>query len=178
MISVFPCFHVLHNVRHKISTIFMMLKRYFRANLFLRLLCWSIYWWIMSFTCGFEYIVQKSPPGIYRVYFASDNALASNMRQPSIWTNDGLVYWRIYASLDLNQLKVLGNNNRDQATTNHGKAQTVRTILVMYSTFQTNFPTEYSISEFLWWCLPKNIPSSTNLRCTFTINSNWTFHTV
>ena len=27
-------------------------------------------------------------------------------RQPIIWTNDGLVYWRIYASLGLNELSL------------------------------------------------------------------------
>ena len=34
------------------------------------------------------------------VMFGSDNGLASNIR-----TNDGLVCWRIYASLRLNELK-------------------------------------------------------------------------
>ena len=29
----------------------------------------------------------------------SDNGLASNGRQAFVWTNDRLVYWRIYASL-------------------------------------------------------------------------------
>ena len=28
------------------------------------------------------------------------------MRQTIIWTNDGLVYWRIYASLGLNELMI------------------------------------------------------------------------
>ena len=31
------------------------------------------------------------------------NALAPNRRQAIIWTNDGLVWWRIYASLSLNE---------------------------------------------------------------------------
>ena len=34
----------------------------------------------------------------------SDNGLAPNRRQAIIWINDGLVNWRIYASLDLNEL--------------------------------------------------------------------------
>ena len=34
----------------------------------------------------------------------SDNGLAPTRRQSIIWTNDGLVYWRIYASLGLNDL--------------------------------------------------------------------------
>ena len=34
----------------------------------------------------------------------SDNGLAPNMWQAIIWTNDGLIYWGIYASLSLNEL--------------------------------------------------------------------------
>ena len=34
----------------------------------------------------------------------SDNALAPNRQQAIIWSNDGLVYWCIYASLGLNEL--------------------------------------------------------------------------
>ena len=34
----------------------------------------------------------------------ADNGLALNRRQAIIWTNDGQVYWRIYASLCLNEL--------------------------------------------------------------------------
>ena len=52
------CFHVLHNVRHKVSTIFMMLKMFSCTDLFSRPLCWSIYWWMMWFLCGFEYIAK------------------------------------------------------------------------------------------------------------------------
>ena len=39
-------------------------------------------------------------------YFSidSDNGLVSIKQQAIIWTNDGIVYWRIYASLDLNEL--------------------------------------------------------------------------
>ena len=32
-----------------------------------------------------------------------DNGLAPNRRQAIIWINDDLVYWRIYASLGLNE---------------------------------------------------------------------------
>ena len=34
----------------------------------------------------------------------SDNGLVPTRRQAIIWTNDGLSYWRIYASLGLNEL--------------------------------------------------------------------------
>ena len=34
----------------------------------------------------------------------SDNALAPNRRQSFIWTKDGVVYWRIYVSFDLDKL--------------------------------------------------------------------------
>ena len=54
----FICFHVLHNVGHKISIIFMMLKTFSCADLFSRPLCWNMYWWIMWFLCGFEYIAK------------------------------------------------------------------------------------------------------------------------
>ena len=64
----FICFHVLHNVRHKIATIFMMLKTFSCADLFSRLLCWSIYWWMMWFLCGFEYIAKNH----HRIYRDSD----------------------------------------------------------------------------------------------------------
>ena len=37
--------------------------------------------------------------------FGSDNGLAPNMWQAFIWSIDGLVCWRIYASLRLNELK-------------------------------------------------------------------------
>ena len=56
---IFICFHVLHNVRHKMSTIFMMLKTFFCTSLFSRPLCWRIYWWIMWFLCGFKYITKN-----------------------------------------------------------------------------------------------------------------------
>ena len=38
----------------------------------------------------------------------SDNGLAWVRHCAIIWTNDGLVYWRIYASLGLNELRELG----------------------------------------------------------------------
>ena len=37
----------------------------------------------------------------------SDNSLASVRRQAIIWSNDGLVYWRIHKSLSLNELTLL-----------------------------------------------------------------------
>ena len=42
----------------------------------------------------------------WRIYasIGSDNGLAPTRRQAFIWTNDGLVYWCIYASLSLNEL--------------------------------------------------------------------------
>ena len=47
---------------------------------------------------------------IDNVIIGSDNGLASNRRQAIIWTNNGLVYWRIYASLGLNELVYCSNN--------------------------------------------------------------------
>ena len=37
------------------------------------------------------------------VIIGSDNGSAPNRRQAIIWTNGGLVNWRIYASLSLNE---------------------------------------------------------------------------
>ena len=39
------------------------------------------------------------------VIIGSDNGLAPNRRQAIIWTNEGPVYWRMYASLDHNLLR-------------------------------------------------------------------------
>ena len=36
---------------------------------------------------------------------ASDNGLAPTRRQPIIWTNETAVWWRIYVSLGLNDLR-------------------------------------------------------------------------
>ena len=41
----------------------------------------------------------------------SDDGLAPSRRQAIIWTNDGIVYWRIYTSLGLNELT---NPNMDK----------------------------------------------------------------
>ena len=38
------------------------------------------------------------------VTISSDNGLVLNRRQAIIWTNEDLVYWRIYASLGLSEL--------------------------------------------------------------------------
>ena len=40
-------------------------------------------------------------------FIDSDNGFAPTRRQAIIWIKDGLVYWRIYASLGPNELKVL-----------------------------------------------------------------------
>ena len=37
----------------------------------------------------------------------SDNDLVPSGRQANIWTNDGLVWWRMYASLGLNELTLM-----------------------------------------------------------------------
>ena len=77
----FICFHVLHNIRHKISTIFMMLKMFSCADLFSRLLCWSIYWWIMWFPCGFEYITKITTGYISQQWL--ELVFAVNIREKS-----------------------------------------------------------------------------------------------
>ena len=39
----------------------------------------------------------------------SYNGLAPNMRQAIIWSNVGMLYWRIYAPLAFNELMLRGN---------------------------------------------------------------------
>ena len=81
--QAFFCFHVLHNARHKILTIFMMLKMFSCADLFSRPLCWSIYWWIMSFFLWF-WIYWKNH---HRVYITTVTGISvsnqGNVREKS-----------------------------------------------------------------------------------------------
>ena len=37
--------------------------------------------------------------------YSIDNDLAPNMCQAIIWTSDGLIYWRIYTSLGVDELR-------------------------------------------------------------------------
>ena len=62
--SILYLFSCLHNVRHKISTICMMLKTFSCADLFSRPLCWSIYWWIK---CDFYVVLNilQNHHGVY-----------------------------------------------------------------------------------------------------------------
>ena len=79
----FICFHVLHAVRHRIYTIFMLLKTVSCAGLISGPLCWSIYWWIMWFRCGFEFIAKNH----HRVYIATVTGICvgnqGNVREKS-----------------------------------------------------------------------------------------------
>ena len=52
--------------------------------------------WIMFLTVNWQY-----------GSIGSDDGLAPTRRQAIIWTNDGQVWWRIYASLGLNELSNL-----------------------------------------------------------------------
>ena len=52
---------------------------------------------------------RQFPDNIFKCIYlnnGSDNGLAPARRQAIIWTNDGLGWWRIYASLDLNVLSL------------------------------------------------------------------------
>ena len=44
------------------------------------------------------------PEVVQLINIGSNNGLVPNRRQAIIWTNDSLFYWRIYASLGLNEL--------------------------------------------------------------------------
>ena len=49
----------------------------------------------------------------------SDNGLAQIRQQAIIWTNDGLVYWCIFASLGLSELRKQGPHREDERESNH-----------------------------------------------------------
>ena len=50
--------------------------------------------------------------GLYWQYaiMGSDNGLAPNRHQVIIWTNDGVVYWCLYASVNVNELTHWGRD--------------------------------------------------------------------
>ena len=54
---------------------------------------WNFIWYL-----GFSW-------QLIRIGFGSHNGLAPNICQAIIWTNNCLVYWHIYASLEWNQLR-------------------------------------------------------------------------
>ena len=47
----------------------------------------------------FTKISLKFVPQLTKLSIGLDNGLAPNRRQAIIWTNAGLIYWRIYAAL-------------------------------------------------------------------------------
>ena len=53
----------------------------------------------------FRFIFHWILSNLLLVSIGSDNGLSPSRRQAIVWINDGLVYWRIYASLVLNQLR-------------------------------------------------------------------------
>ena len=79
--------------------------RLFADDVFIRIILNENSW--ISNNISLKYV----PYGLIdNVIIGSDNGLASNRRQAIIWTNNGLVYWRIYASLGLNELVYCSNN--------------------------------------------------------------------
>ena len=60
-------------------------------------------WKVWNFKWNFNEICYLGPNWQYG-NIGSDNCLAPNRRQAIIWTNDGLGYWRIYASLSFDEL--------------------------------------------------------------------------
>ena len=63
-------------------------------------------WKLLNFKSNFNEIHVVYSLGSNWQYdsIGSDNGLAPNRRQAIIWTNVGMLYWRIYASLGLNEL--------------------------------------------------------------------------
>ena len=61
---------------------------------------------VFSFKFNWSLFAINRKPALVDVYDLSSNYHGSlpNKRQAIIWTNGGLVYWRIYASLDFNEL--------------------------------------------------------------------------
>ena len=60
-------------------------------------------WELRYFDLNFTEICSQGSNKQYGS-IGSDNGLVLNWRQAIIWTNDGLVYWCIHASLSLNEL--------------------------------------------------------------------------
>ena len=65
----------------------------------------------MNFDYNFTAVCSKGSNQQY-ASIGSDNSLATTWRQAIIWTNDGLVCWRIYASPRINELSVKSKNLR------------------------------------------------------------------
>ena len=63
-------------------------------------LMWTIEFWI---TCHWSMLLILGS-NLQYCCIGSGNGLALNRRQAIIWNNVGISYWRIFASLDLNEL--------------------------------------------------------------------------
>ena len=63
-------------------------------------------WTCLHFDWNFTEVCSQGSIEQY-ASIGSDNGLAPNRRQAIIWTNDGLIWWRIYASLGLNELVLI-----------------------------------------------------------------------
>ena len=82
-----------HSGRDKMAAIIQMTF----SNAFL--------WWkCMNFDYNFTEVCSQGSSLQYSI-IGLDNGLAPNRRQAIIWTNDGLCFCHIYASLGLNELK-------------------------------------------------------------------------
>ena len=71
----------------------------------------------------------------------SDNDLAPTRRQAIIWTNDGLVCWRIYASLGLNKLRTQRAQFRP----------IIRDTFFVWWKISSNRSTRHSFRSILWF---------------------------
>ena len=67
----------------------------FSDNIFIRILLNENFW--ISNNISLKCLIDN-------VIIGSYNGLALNRRQAIIWTNDGLLYWCIYVSLNLSKL--------------------------------------------------------------------------
>ena len=59
---------------------------------------------MFKFRLIFQWILFLKDQFDYKDSIGSDNGLAPSRRQAIIWINDGLIYWRIYASLSVNEM--------------------------------------------------------------------------
>ena len=100
------------------------------------------------------------------VIIGSDNGLAPISRQAIIWTNYGLVYWRIYVSLCLNELNRLIEIRQCYSIHNnilmkYGMPYMIATTILthwgrdkMADILQTTFSNAFFLNENVW-ILPK-----------------------
>ena len=115
-------------------------------------------------------------------WFGWDNGLAPNRRQAIIWTNAGLIHWRIYAALGGDELRIMGLTPSCWASLLkemlHDTPCFARNLSVWMSFTLIFYPNEQTDSFRVWICLYSSMkspqPSHTLLQVSIDITLNST----